>query len=187
MMLGAALTLVSAGCVKHPTPLTELRNPAPTPVENGTPTPEVPIFNQNPLPVGNPNGTIPVSPNEVATKGIPHPEILQNDTIYFAYDKSAVRGGEEPKLADVANYMKSNPQNGLRITGNCDERGTEEYNRSLGERRALAAREYLAAQGIDPQRMDVISYGKDKPAVDGHDEAAWSKNRRDEFIVMTPQ
>ncbi len=71
----------------------------------------------------------------------------------------------------------------LIIEGNCDERGTEEYNRSLGERRALALREALSNAGIDPQRIRTISYGKDKPADPGHDESAWAKNRRGDFVL----
>jgi peptidoglycan-associated lipoprotein len=82
--------------------------------------------------------------------------------------------------------LKGHPGQALRIEGNCDERGTEEYNRSLGERRALAVREELIRLGIDPTRADTISYGKDRPADPGHDESAWKKNRRDDFIVLSP-
>ena len=74
----------------------------------------------------------------------------------------------------------------MRVEGNCDERGTAEYNRALGDRRAQVVREELNTLGIDPTRVDTISYGFDKPSVQGHDEAAWSKNRRDEFILLTP-
>ena len=88
-------------------------------------------------------------------------------------------------MAAVADYLKANSAKAVRVEGNCDERGTEEYNRSLGERRALAVREELIRLGIDPTRVDTISYGKDRPADPGHDEAAWSKNRRDDFIVLT--
>jgi peptidoglycan-associated lipoprotein len=75
----------------------------------------------------------------------------------------------------------------LRVEGNCDERGTENYNLSLGERRALAVREYLANLGVDPRQVVTVSYGKAKPAVEGHNEAAWGKNRRDDFILLTPK
>jgi len=76
---------------------------------------------------------------------------------------------------------------GLIIEGNCDERGTEKYNLSLGERRALAAREYLANLGVKPERLKTVTYGAARPADPGHDEAAWKKNRRDEFILVTPK
>jgi peptidoglycan-associated lipoprotein len=188
MLLGLALTVATAGCVKRPTPLTSLPG-SPTPMGGGDQpiVPPPPNFN-NPGGVGTqPGVTSFASPADIFTKGVAHPEILQADTVYFDYDKSAIKGSEESKLAEVATYLKNNPQSGVRILGNCDERGTEEYNRSLGERRALAAREYLVGQGIDAARVDVISYGKDKPAVDGHDESAWSKNRRDDFLVFLPQ
>jgi peptidoglycan-associated lipoprotein len=83
--------------------------------------------------------------------------------------------------------LKSDPSTKLTIEGNCDERGTEEYNRSLGDRRALAAREALAKMGVDPARIRTISYGKDKPVDPGHDESAWSQNRRDDFVLLHPK
>jgi peptidoglycan-associated lipoprotein len=110
---------------------------------------------------------------------------LKADIVYFDYDSSVVKSDEKSKVAAVADYLKGNPGVAVRIEGNCDERGTEEYNRSLGERRALAVREELAGLGIDPSRVDTISYGKDRPADTGHTEAAHAKNRRDEFVVLT--
>ncbi|HTV76093.1 MAG TPA: OmpA family protein, partial [Candidatus Baltobacteraceae bacterium] len=83
--------------------------------------------------------------------------------------------------------LKSDPNAKLLIEGHCDERGTEEYNRSLGERRALALREELARNEIDAGRIRTISYGKDKPVDPGHDESAWSKNRRDDFVLLHPK
>ena len=78
------------------------------------------------------------------------------------------------------------PSAAVQVEGHCDERGTEEYNRALGERRALAAREALIGLGIASDRVDTISYGEDKPAVPGHNESAWSKNRRGAFVLLTP-
>jgi peptidoglycan-associated lipoprotein len=74
----------------------------------------------------------------------------------------------------------------VRIEGHCDERGTEEYNRVLGEKRALAAREGLIAEGVESGRIPTISYGEDKPAMPGQNEAAWKMNRRAEFLLLTP-
>jgi peptidoglycan-associated lipoprotein len=108
-------------------------------------------------------------------------------TIHFAYDRSDIRSTEKPSLALVAQALSSDPSTKLLIEGNCDERGTEEYNRSLGERRALAAREALAKLGVDPMRVVTRSFGKDKPADTGHDESAWSKNRRDDFVLLRPK
>ena len=103
--------------------------------------------------------------------------------IYFDYDSARVRPSEDPKLQTVAAYLKSNPGK-LVVEGHCDERGTAEFNRALGEKRALAAREELVKQGADGSRITTISYGSDRPADMGHDEAAWSKNRRCEFVVV---
>jgi peptidoglycan-associated lipoprotein len=108
-------------------------------------------------------------------------------TIHFAFDSAAIKSGEKANLQSVADALKSDANAKLLIEGNCDDRGTEEYNRSLGERRALAAREALAKLGVSPDRIRTISYGKDKPADPGHDEAAWAKNRRDDFVLLHPK
>jgi peptidoglycan-associated lipoprotein len=108
-------------------------------------------------------------------------------TIHFAFDSSVVRKSEKSNLQAVASELASDSSLKLLIEGNCDERGTEEYNRSLGERRALAAREALAKLGVDPMRVRTISYGEDRPVDPGHDEAAWAKNRRDDFVLLHPK
>src|SRR5258707_6544501 len=97
--------------------------------------------------------------------------------VYFDYDSARIRPSEDAKLQAVAAYLKSNPGN-LVVEGYCDERGTAEFNRALGERRALAAREELVKLGADGSRITTISYGSERPAGMGHDERAWSKNRR---------
>jgi len=112
---------------------------------------------------------------------------LANYTIHFAYDSSVIRHSEGANLQSVAAALNSDRSAKLLIEGNCDERGTEEYNRALGERRALAAREALAKLGVDPARIRTLSNGKDKPADPGHDESAWSQNRRDEFVLLRPK
>lgn len=112
---------------------------------------------------------------------------LAAETVYFDYDSSTIKSSEESKLASVASALKSDSSAKLLIEGNCDERGTEEYNRSLGERRALAAREALANAGVDAGRVATRSYGEDRPADHGHDQAAWAKNRRDEFVLLHPK
>jgi peptidoglycan-associated lipoprotein len=113
-------------------------------------------------------------------------EALKSETVLFDFDSSVIKASEKPKVAAVADYLKANAVKAVRVEGNCDERGTEEYNRSLGERRALAVREELVRLGIPSTRLDTTSYGKDKPAVQGHDESAWRQNRRDDFIVLSP-
>jgi peptidoglycan-associated lipoprotein len=115
-------------------------------------------------------------------------EKFKADTVYFDFDSSTIKASEEPKLQDLANYFKDNKKfEGLIMEGNCDERGTEKYNLSLGERRALAAREYLATLGVDPHRLKTVTYGASHPLDPGHAESAWKQNRRDEFILVTPK
>jgi peptidoglycan-associated lipoprotein len=103
--------------------------------------------------------------------------------VYFDFDSGKFRPSEVAKLEAVAAALKGN-SNKLVIEGHCDERGTAEYNRALGERRAQVAREKLVALGVGAGRITTISYGKDKPADPGHDETAWAKNRRCEFVVV---
>ncbi|OGC91411.1 MAG: peptidoglycan-associated lipoprotein [candidate division Zixibacteria bacterium RBG_16_53_22] len=117
----------------------------------------------------------------------PEPEIapLQVTTIYFDYDKSDIRSDARDILAQNAKSLTDHSEAVIRIEGHCDERGTDEYNMALGERRANAARDYLVNYGIDAQRMSTISYGESRPAAPGHDEGAWSQNRRAEFTVVS--
>ncbi len=117
---------------------------------------------------------------------IDHRDILSGDTVHFLFDSSTVEPSEKSKVQAVADYLKANAGNAVRIEGHCDERGTEEYNRALGERRALALREELVRQGVEPTRADTLSFGKDRPANAAHNEEAWRENRRGEFIVLTP-
>jgi len=109
------------------------------------------------------------------------------NTIHFDYDKAIVKASELGKLQPVIAALKASPQNKLLIEGHCDERGTEEYNRVLGERRALAIRERLAKSGISPDRLRTMSFGEDKPAELGHTESAWAKNRRGELVLLKPK
>ncbi|MGI8964491.1 MAG: OmpA family protein [Limisphaerales bacterium] len=113
-------------------------------------------------------------------------EALKADIVYFDVDSAAVKSGEQSKLEAVAAYLKSNPSHNLIIEGHCDERGTEGYNTSLGEKRALALREYVIHLGQSADRIDTIGYGESKPADPGHNEGAWKKNRRGEFVVVLP-
>lgn len=115
-----------------------------------------------------------------------HPEKFETQTVYFDFDKWNVRASEIEKIKTVAAHLKANASHKLDVEGHCDERGTEEYNRSLGEKRAQSIREFLAREGVSPDRVRTISYGEDKPADPGHNEGAWSKNRRGVFILLTP-
>ncbi len=131
------------------------------------------------------SGPVPLSGN-LSSWGPAADQIFKSETVYFDYDKAIVKTSEIPKVDRVASGLKGLAGKALRIEGHCDERGTEEYNRSLGERRALGVREALIRAGVDPNLIDTISYGEDRPVDPGHNEAAWSKNRRGEFIVIEP-
>jgi peptidoglycan-associated lipoprotein len=100
------------------------------------------------------------------------------NTVYFSYDSAALDGNSKGSLFRQAAFLNANPTLTVTIEGHCDERGTREYNLALGERRAAAARDYLLAQGVDPARIKVISYGKERPAMAGSNEESWAKNRR---------
>ncbi len=109
-------------------------------------------------------------------------------TLYFDYDRASVRPNEAHKIAQVAaQFQSKGPTFDLLIEGHCDEQGTEEYNRALGERRALAIRELLIKSGVDGGHLFTRSFGKDKPASPEHDEAARAKNRRGEFVLVLPK
>jgi peptidoglycan-associated lipoprotein len=111
---------------------------------------------------------------------------LQNELqkIYFNFDSADLSQESRSALSKNAELLAKQSAVTLRIEGNCDERGSDEYNLALGERRAKAARDYLVNLGVQPERLSVISYGEEKPVDPGHDEAAWAKNRRDEFVII---
>jgi len=101
--------------------------------------------------------------------------------IHFDLDKSNIRGDDMGALDQKVAILQANPDLRIRIGGHCDERGSDEYNLALGNRRAQSAKQYLVSHGIDASRIETQSWGEERPLVDGHDENAWSQNRRDEF------
>lgn len=103
-------------------------------------------------------------------------------TVYFAYDRDIIGTSEKAKLDTVAAYMQKSPEICLIIEGHCDDRGSTEYNRSLGERRAISVKNYLMQSGISEDRFKTLSYGEDRPAVPGTDPVSRGKNRRAELI-----
>ena len=112
-------------------------------------------------------------------------EGVEFQPLYFPYDQNTISSSEEAKVSAVAQYLLGHPEAGVVVEGYCDERGTEEYNRALGERRALAASEMLIdIYGIESARIKTVSYGEERPAVTGTGDAVWSKNRRDEFVPV---
>lgn len=180
--IGLVLSFLAAGCHMNPeNPMAIPNRPADT---NGN------LEGLGQIVPGNPtnNGTTLIAEPEFPghTNWIENPDQFKEQTIHFAFDSSVVRSADKSKIGVVADYLKANPQTAVRVEGNCDERGTEEYNRSLGERRAQSAREVLVGLGIDSTRVDTVSYGQDKPVADGHNEAAWKQNRRADFVLLTP-
>ena len=112
------------------------------------------------------------------TEADPSGNRLGMEIVYFAFDSDALVESEQQKLDKIAEFLNNNQSLGLVIEGHCDQRGTDEYNRALGERRANAIRAYLANRGVADNRLRTVSYGKDKPAVQGSGEEVWRQNRR---------
>jgi peptidoglycan-associated lipoprotein len=191
LVLGLVLTVAASACHKKPvgvTPLPGAKAGAPPEMAGGgvmKPTPFPVETGPTGQPITEPTGH-PSNLPGLHEGWIEDAQALKADAVYFDFDSSVIKTAEKPKVVAVADYLKANSANAVRVEGNCDERGTEEYNRALGERRALAVREELIRLGIPPTNVDTISYGKDKPVDPGHDESAWKKNRRDDFIVLTP-
>jgi len=111
-------------------------------------------------------------------------DIQPFETIYFDLDSYVLRQDARDTLAKNAQWMLKNPAAKVRLEGNCDERGSDEYNLALGEKRAKAAQSYLLTLGVNQSSISIISYGKEKPVDPGHDEAAWAKNRRVDFVIV---
>lgn len=107
-----------------------------------------------------------------------------SDTVLFAYDSYELDAEARGVLARHAEWLRANPNVRVTLEGHCDERGTREYNLALGERRANSAKNFLAGQGIAVDRLSIISYGKERPAVEGSDEGAFAQNRRAVTVVM---
>src|SRR5215472_16225652 len=169
-----ALTLFLVGCPKRPA-TTAAVAPAPSAPAAAPPAPA-------PAPA-------PATPAAPAPAPMAKPsEFAKNPnlkTIYFDFDKYDIRPGDAKILDGDAAWLKTNGDNLLLIEGNCDERGTAEYNLALGEKRAKAAMNYLVAQGIQANRITIISYGKERPVCSEKTEACWAQNRRDDFLTKT--
>jgi len=103
--------------------------------------------------------------------------------VYFGYDRSSIRPDQVPRMKVNSDFLKDNEGIRIRIEGNCDPRGTREYNLALGEKRALVAKKYLVNVGIAADRISTVSLGEEKILIHGHDEMSWAQNRRDDFIV----
>jgi peptidoglycan-associated lipoprotein len=103
---------------------------------------------------------------------------------YFGYDEAALSADAQAALSDSANWLKKYPQYNLLVEGHCDERGTEQYNLALGDRRANQVKQFLMTLGVDGSRIRTVSYGEERPFDPGHDESAWAKNRRAHLVLV---
>lgn len=160
-----ALAVAGAGCAKKQ-PKTTPPPPAPAPVETA------------PTPAPTPPPPAPTPPPEP-----PKPAVAASDlqVIHFGYDSFQLDDAARAALDANAKLLRDNPTLSVSVDGHCDERGTVEYNQALGQKRAEAVQQYLSDQGIPSTRFRVISYGKERPVDEGHDESAWARNRRVEF------
>ena len=126
-------------------------------------------------------------PPPAAAPAAPAVEAFTPETVYFAFDDYTLNSEAQTKLQGLADHLKKAGSAVVQIEGHCDERGSVEYNLALGERRAQSVKNYLSQLGVEGARLSTISYGEEKPAAEGHNEAAWAKNRRSEFNLTNNQ
>jgi peptidoglycan-associated lipoprotein len=173
ILLGVApvLALVMAGCSSVPTDAGTTDSTASTAAPS---TPE-PAAEAAPASTQTPAAAATATPEEVSIANVAK-------VIYFDYDRSVIKPEFRAVVEAHARYLQADRSRQVTIAGHADERGGTEYNIALGQRRADALSRMLVLLGVDPSQIETISYGEEKPAVRGHDESAWSKNRRDEII-----
>jgi peptidoglycan-associated lipoprotein len=166
------LAIASVGaCHKKPAP-----EPTPAPAPAPAPTPEAPA----PTPP-------PAAPttNDDAARARDAARASLTSTIYFEYDSDALSDAARQSLDAKVAILTASSSVKIRVAGHTDERGSDEYNLALGQRRAAAAKRYLTQHGVPDASIETISYGEEHPAVEGNDESAFSKNRRDEFEITS--
>jgi len=185
VLLVAAVAL--SGCAKRPA-TTQAAAPAPTGA--ATSTAATPSNVQPAQPSGGSTtpsggGTTTTPPTSSTARPVVQdfaatPELTD---VFFDFDKYDIRPGDAKTLDSNASWLKSNPNHLVLIEGHCDERGTNEYNLALGERRAKSTMNYLVSQGVQANRITIISYGEERPQCTEHTESCWAKNRRAHFLV----
>jgi peptidoglycan-associated lipoprotein len=177
IVLGMVLFL--AGCPKKAlepvaTEVSQPQQPTPPGVEPGEPT-----MQMEPSVTGQGGGAATGKAGLEEARAV-----FEEGDVYFEYDSFDLSAQAKKVLAEKAAFLNAHPGIKIRIEGHCDERGTQEYNLALGERRAKAAQEYLVFLGIGAQRLSTISYGEEKPVDPGNSEASWAKNRRAHFVIL---
>ena len=170
MLSLAAVALIAAACASHET----------TTADNAA-------AGAGNKPASSANGTGTTSPNaSSAVNGAQTADATPpSGSVYFDFDSNEVKEQYQPLIQSEARFMSGHPGARLRIEGNCDERGSREYNLALGQRRAEAVKRVMTVLGATDSRIETVSYGEEKPVAQGHDEAAWAKNRRDDFRYVS--
>lgn len=163
----ALIALGTVACSKKQPDVAPIPQPGPAPSPAPSPTPTPP----------------PPPTNESAAEVTRAMTAEVGNVIHFLYDKADIRAEDQPILDRKAAIMRANPSVRVRISGHADERGSDEYNQVLGQKRANAAKEYLVARGVDASRIDLTSYGEERPVDRAGTEDAFAKNRRDEFEI----
>ena len=180
-LLGIVLAgMVAGSCVRNPPPIEPEAPPPPPAAEDVAPSPSPPP----PVPPPPPPPPVISETDEFSSRSL---EDLNRDSplqpVLFDYDSSGLTMQGQTVIRSNAEILRRYPTWMITIEGHCDERGSPEYNLALGERRALAAREYLAELGLTSDRVRTVSYGKEFPFDPGHTEEAWAKNRRAHFVI----
>jgi len=179
--MAVAVSAVVSGCAEKTVQVPQSTD---TPKVEAVETPEVkPIVREPVQPIGSEEPLYSEPVDELSNL-----QILEGRStgpmlpVYFDFDQSVIRQDQKGRMAKNAAFIKGNPKTLIVVEGNCDERGTNEYNMALGERRAQGAKKYLVNLGVAASRINTISYGEERPLNHGHDELAWSQNRRADFV-----
>jgi peptidoglycan-associated lipoprotein len=163
----AAAALLAAGCASE-------EKKAQAPVESRAP--------QQAAASPTSSTTTPTRSDSIAANPLKDPNnVLSKRSVYFDFDTNTVKDEYQPLIRAHAKYLEDHGNAHIRIEGNCDERGSREYNLALGQRRAAAVKKIMTVLGVPDNRIETISYGEEKPAALGHDESSWAKNRRDDI------
>lgn len=167
LALSAAVVALLSACASEPSSKPEPAAPAAASSVSPAPPPEAGANRGQSL------SESPLGARQAAT--------IDKRSIYYDFDSFAMKAEYKPVIESQANYLKQHPDASVTVEGNCDERGGREYNLALGQRRADAVRKFLELAGVPAKQIDTTSYGKEKPRALGHDEQAWSENRRSDF------
>ena len=182
--LAASLSIFASGCGKKKVPSAEQGEAADRELSEATVTTKAVTKVDTRSGIGSEESLVSDSrrggAEEVILEGRSSGPMLP---IYFDFDRFNIRADQSNRIENNADFLKQRSSIVVRIEGNCDERGTNEYNMALGERRARSAKKYLVNLGIAETQIETISYGEEKPLNYGHDELSWSQNRRDDFVI----